>query len=81
METTLIGIKELHRTLPHVTREVGRGKSFLVIRHAKPVFRIDPVLPRRANGVLSALKDLQTITFSHRDKNLSKHIDGILYAA
>lgn len=38
----LIGLKEFRQKAAAYIREVSRGKSFLVVRRSKPVFRIVP---------------------------------------
>ncbi|HEY4475428.1 MAG TPA: type II toxin-antitoxin system prevent-host-death family antitoxin [Candidatus Paceibacterota bacterium] len=39
----IIGLKELRRDVARYAREVERGKSFIIIRRSKPLFRIAPV--------------------------------------
>ncbi len=42
METNIVGIRELHGKLREISNETVLGKSFIVVRNAKPVFRIEP---------------------------------------
>ena len=43
MEPQFIGVKQLHRDLPKIAERVRRGQSFIVMKHAKPILRIEPV--------------------------------------
>jgi len=43
MATSLVGLKELREHTQHYIEEVKRGKSFVVIRKTKPVFKIAPI--------------------------------------
>ena len=38
----LIGLKELREDVNTYISEVGKGKSFIVVRRSKPVFKISP---------------------------------------
>jgi len=73
---TIIGIKKLHQQLPHIADAAVRGESFIVMRHAQPMFRIEPI---RDIARKFTLKDFQKIRFRSRDKNLSKKVDRIAY--
>lgn len=74
---TILGIKELYRELPAITREVGGGRSFVVVRHAKPVFRIEPI--ERIRKGTYTLKDVLKLRVKSKETNLSKRIDSIVY--
>ena len=41
--TTIIGLKELRDRLSEYIERVEEGKSFIVVKHSKPVFRMTPV--------------------------------------
>jgi antitoxin (DNA-binding transcriptional repressor) of toxin-antitoxin stability system len=77
MDAQIIGIKQLHKDLSKISEEAKRGQSFIVVKNSKPVFRIEPVgslvRPRYT------IKDFEKIRFKSNDKNLSRHIDKILY--
>ena len=79
MNPTVIGIKQLHKELTRVSNAAQKGKSFIVMKHAKPVFRIEPV--REQNNKPYTLEDLKKIQFTlpKRDRNLSKRVDQIVY--
>lgn len=42
-ENTIIGLKELRDRLAEYIAGVEDGKSFIVVKHSKPVFRMTPV--------------------------------------
>lgn len=77
MEPKIIGVKQLYRELPKIARAAKRGQSFLVVKHATPLFRIEPILPARPKKY--TLKDFEKIQFRGGDPDLSKNIDKILY--
>ena len=72
-----IGMKELQHTLAQVAREASAGKSFVVFKHARPAFRIEPITHREKNRY--TLRDLNDIRFKARDRNLSAKVDDIVY--
>lgn len=77
MRPTTIGIKELHGKLSEVAEAARRGKSFLVMRHARPVFRIEPVASDSKKTY--TLDDLRPLMFRSKDKSLSKGVDRAVY--
>lgn len=77
MQTTAIGIRELHRSLPSITRAVNKGKSFVVMNHAKPIFNITPI--KNTPKKTYTLADFAKLKFKHPNKNLSKEIDKYVY--
>ena len=42
-KSNLVGIKDLRNNLEKYIKEIERGKSFMVLRRSRPVFRIEPV--------------------------------------
>ncbi|MEK7086646.1 MAG: type II toxin-antitoxin system prevent-host-death family antitoxin [Patescibacteria group bacterium] len=42
MKNSIVGLKELRENLEDYIVSVKRGKSFLVVRRSKPVFKISP---------------------------------------
>lgn len=42
MNTSIIGLKELRENAEKYISEVKRGKSFIVVRRSKPIFKIAP---------------------------------------
>ena len=77
MEPKIIGVKQLYRELPKIAEATRRGRSFLVVKHAKPLFRIEPSLPTKQKKY--TIEDLKAIRFSSNDPNLSRKIDNIVY--
>ena len=77
--STIIGIKELQRSLKKVADAAGRGETFTVVRDSKPVFRIEPVIARK--GKKYTKEDLLSIRFNSGEKDLSKRVDEIVYGA
>lgn len=73
----MIGIKELHGKLGTIAAATRRGKSFLVMRHAEPVFRIEPI--QSPNQKTYTLEDIKKISFHGQDEKLSKKVDEIVY--
>lgn len=71
-----IGMKELYHNLSGVAREVEAGRTFVVLKHAHPVFRIEPM--RKTVKKTYTLADLAAIRFQSNDRNLSKKIDHIV---
>jgi len=39
----IVGVKELRHNLDEYITEVGKGRSFTVVRRSRPVFKISPV--------------------------------------
>ena len=39
----IIGLKELRQNVEKYARDIAKGKSFIVVRRSKPLFRISPV--------------------------------------
>jgi hypothetical protein len=45
MDQQIIGLKELREKVAHFAREVQRGKTFIVVKQSKPLFKISqPIL-------------------------------------
>jgi antitoxin (DNA-binding transcriptional repressor) of toxin-antitoxin stability system len=76
--TTTISIKQLQQQLFHVAEAVKNGDIFIVMKHAKPVFKIEGILDRDNQA-----PDLSIFKGAHFNKskiaNPSKHIDDIAY--
>ncbi len=75
-QDTTIGIKQLHLSIPQITRATKRGASFVVMRHTKPLFRIEPL---RETQKKYTLHDVTKLQFKDKDRRLSTHIDRLLY--
>lgn len=77
MNPGIIGIKELHKELTRVAAATQKGKSFIVLKHAKPIFRIEPV--RQMGKKRYTIADILELQFHSGKKSLSKNIDKIVY--
>ena len=42
MKKSIVGLKELRKNINTYIREIERGKSFIVARKSRPVFKISP---------------------------------------
>ncbi len=69
-----ITIREVHRNLSAITMAVKKGGSFVITKNAKPVFRITPV-----NMKEYTIQDLRALQFDSGEKQVSQHIDEIVY--
>lgn len=43
MKNTIIGLKELRENMDNYISQIGKGRSFVVVRKSKPVFRLEPL--------------------------------------
>lgn len=43
MKNTIIGLKELRENMDNYISQVGEGKSFVVVKKSKPVFKLTPL--------------------------------------
>lgn len=75
--TNIIGVKELYKNLHKVAAKTKKGQSFLVMKHMKPLFEINPVhTTTTGQRLLGALKKMQ---IKSGDPDLSKKVDEIVY--
>ena len=70
MAYTIIGIKQLHKDLAKITKKVGRGESFLIMKYSKPVFKIEPT--ETTNTKKYTLDDLLNLRFEPTTKDKNK---------
>lgn len=75
MQEATIGVKELYTSLPKIARATSRGSSFVVVKHSKPLFRIEPLTTRQKTYTKY---DMEKLRFKG-GKTLSQDIDKILY--
>lgn len=59
MENTLIGLKELRKNANRYISQIETGKSFIVVKHSKPVFKISP--PDEDSGLWEPIIDFTKI--------------------
>lgn len=84
--TKIIGVKQLREQLPKIAKEAAKGQSFLVMRHQKILFRLEPPgffdepTKKQTTGK-QLLEEFKKMQFSapKGNKNLSKNIDKIVY--
>lgn len=58
----IIGLKDLRENTEHYISHVNKGKSFLVVRRSKPIFRVSPVDECGDDGVWKTVVDFTKIT-------------------
>ncbi|MEK7084529.1 MAG: hypothetical protein AAB932_04810 [Patescibacteria group bacterium] len=75
----MIGIKELYQTLPKIAEAARKGRSFLVVKHNKPIFRIEPVETARPKKKKNTMAQFAALQFRGGDPMASKEIDRIVY--
>ncbi|OGL66544.1 hypothetical protein A2856_02535 [Candidatus Uhrbacteria bacterium RIFCSPHIGHO2_01_FULL_63_20] len=72
-----INIRTFRETLPAVAEQIARGRSFLVMKHAKPLFRVEPV-QRGESATTYTLADLSAARFKG-GKRASRLVDKDAY--
>lgn len=79
MKLQIIGVKQLYKQLKQISEATLEGQSFLVVRRSKPVFKIEPIETRESKKY--TLEDFKKIQFRmrHKERELSKRIDKIVY--
>lgn len=76
MEQIIIGVRELQRNLRKISNKALKGQAFVVVRNAKPLFKITPIAASRPKYTL---KDFRRLEFDSGERNLSRRIDEIVY--
>ena len=71
-----ISIREVHRNLSDITRDVLFGRPFIVTKNGQPVFRIEPIEQAKPKNLREDFKHIQ---FSSGDPDLSQKVDEIVY--
>jgi prevent-host-death family protein len=59
--TTVIGLKDLRENTEQYISRVKKGRSFLVVRRSKPIFRVSPVDEWGDEGVWETVVDFTKI--------------------
>lgn len=57
----IIGLKEFRENTESYINDLKKGKSFVVVRKSKPVFKLSPVDPWGDDGVWEKVVDLRKI--------------------
>jgi len=60
-KSRIVGVKELRQNLDEYISQVNKGRSFTVVRHSKPVFKMSPVDEWGDEGLWETVVDLNTI--------------------
>ena len=58
MKTPILGLKELRENLDNYISQVNKGRSFVVVRKSKPIFKI---VPPETEEQWEAVADFTTI--------------------
>lgn len=77
MNNQVIGIRELHNTIPEIIKKISIGGSFIVMKNTMPVFKIVPLSEEKKEKKYT-LEDLQKLSF-YGEKDLSSKVDEIAY--
>ena len=70
--TNIIGLKELRENTERYISHVKKGRSFLVVRRSKPIFRVSPVDEWGDEGVWETVVDFTKIN------KKGVHVDDVL---
>jgi len=54
MKNAIVGLKELRENMEEYINQIGKGKSFTVVRRSKPVFNVTPVADTHEQDVAQA---------------------------
>jgi prevent-host-death family protein len=57
MKNSIIGLKELRGNTENYISQVKKGKSFVVVRRSKPIFKITPIDDLGDEGVWETVAD------------------------
>ena len=61
MKNTIIGLKELRENMNNYISQVKKGRSFVVVRKSKPVFKLTPLDMWGDEGVWEKVVDFTKI--------------------
>lgn len=59
--TSIIGLKDLRENTKQYISHINKGKSFVVVRRSKPVFRVSPVDERSDEGAWETVADFTAL--------------------
>lgn len=74
----IIGVKQLYKNLRDIAKRAKAGESFVVVKHATPLFRIVPS-EQDATQKPFTLRDVIALRFRSGEKKLHEKIDEIVY--
>ncbi len=69
--STLISIKEFRETLSNVADAVAQGESFLVMRHSRPAFKVEPLEEEEEALDMPGWKTIADFTEGGKKKGIS----------
>lgn len=61
MKSSIIGLKELRENMDNYISQVKKGKSFVVVRKSKPVFKLAPLDEWGDEGIWEKVVDFTKI--------------------
>ena len=61
MKNTIVGLKELRENMDNYISQVKKGRSFVVVRKSKPVFKLTPLDMWGDEGVWEKVVDFTKI--------------------
>ena len=61
MKSAIIGLKDLRENMDSYISQINKGKSFVVVRKSKPVFRLAPLDAWGDEGVWEKVVDFTKI--------------------
>ena len=61
MKNSIIGLKELRENTENYITKIKKGRSFIVVRKSKPIFKISPVDEWGDEGVWETVVDFTEI--------------------
>ncbi len=61
MGAKIIGLKDLRENMDEYISQVGKGKSFTVVRRSRPVFRVAPIDAWGDEGVWETVVDFTKV--------------------
>ena len=61
MKSNIIGLKKLREHTEEFVTQIGKGRSFVVVRRSKPIFKITPVDEWGDEGVWETVVDFRKI--------------------
>ena len=61
MNTAIVGLKDLREHINAYISHIKRGKSFVVVRRSKPIFKITPVDEWGDEGLWETVVDFRQI--------------------
>jgi len=61
MKNAIIGLKELRENMDSYISQINKGRSFVVVRKSKPVFRLAPLDAWGDDGVWKKVVDFTKI--------------------